>query len=52
MGLVDRLRQAYLAVRSKEHQALDAQVIDEARLKTARALLALESHVAVHNCQG
>ena len=52
MGLVDRLRQGYPAVRSTEHQALDAQVIDEARLKTARARLALESHVAVHNCQG
>ncbi len=25
-------------------------VIDEARLKTARARLALEAHVAVHNC--
>ena len=50
MDLVDRLRQTYSALRSTEYQGPDHLVIDEARLKTARARLALEAHVAAHNC--
>ena len=50
MDLADRLRRTYSAMRSTEYQEPDPLVIDEARLKTVRARLALESHVAVHNC--
>ena len=50
MGLVDRLRQTYSALRSMEYQGRDQLVVDEARLKTARARLALQAHLAVHNC--
>ena len=50
MDLMDRLHQTYSAVRSTVFQGPDHLVIDEARLKTARARLALEAHVAVHHC--
>jgi hypothetical protein len=50
MDLIDRLRRTYSAVLSTEDQERNPLVIDEARLKTAHARLALESHVAAHNC--
>ncbi len=40
MNLVDRLRRTYLVLRSTEYQGPGHLVIDEARLKTARARLA------------
>jgi hypothetical protein len=48
--LVERLRRTYSALRLAEYQGPDPPVIDEARLKAARARLALEAHMAVHNC--
>ena len=50
MDLIDRLCQTYYALRSAESQGPDHVVIDEAHLKTARARMALEAHVAVHHC--
>ena len=50
MDLVHRLRQSYFTPWSTEREGPDHLVIDEARLKTARARLALEAHVALHNC--
>jgi hypothetical protein len=54
LRILDRLRQAYKGLskellRPGKYEALDA-AIDEARLKAARARLALEAHIAAHNC--
>lgn len=46
MDLGDRLRQSYYSYRGLDDG------IDEARLRTAAARLALERHIAAHKCHG
>jgi hypothetical protein len=47
--VLERFRQAYTVLRPREYEGL-AQAIEEARLKAAQARLALEAHIATHNC--
>lgn len=44
-----QLRQAYKVSRRGEYETL-VPAINDARLKAARARLALEAHIAAHNC--
>ena len=50
MDLVDRHRQSYSVPSSTGYKGGGDLAIDEARLKTAPARLALEAHLVVHNC--
>jgi hypothetical protein len=54
LTMLERLRRAYKGLRKevlriREYDAL-ALAINEARLKAAQARLALEAHIAAHNC--
>lgn len=46
--LMERLRRSYRPLRG--YDAADRLLIEEAQRKAARAKLALEAHIAAHNC--
>jgi hypothetical protein len=49
LALLQQLRETYSVLRQPEYEAL-RPAIEEARLRAARARLALEAHIAAHNC--